>query len=345
MRAYRMTGPGRAGLVDLPDPEPGPGEVRLDVSAAGLCHSDLAVLAGSAGSGWPLPMTLGHEICGRVAALGEGVAEVVVGDQVVVHAPIGCGACDRCRCGRTNYCDRRAAVPVAGIGLGTDGGMADAVVVGADHLVAADGLDPASAAALTDAGLTSYHAIGTCRASLDRPGSVAVVLGVGGLGHLAIRILRATTGARIVALDTRDDALDLARRCGADAVARPAEAAEVVAEVSDGRGADAVLDFVAAPRTVELAATLLRTAGELVYVGAGGGVLAVTKPGPLPFGGCLRLPFWGSRPELEEVVGLALAGSLDVETVPFPLVAADEAVARLREGRIVGRAVLLPADG
>ncbi|MGI5128005.1 alcohol dehydrogenase catalytic domain-containing protein [Pseudonocardia sp. CA-107938] len=342
MRAYRMTGPGATAFVDVDLPEPGPGEVRLDVLAAGLCHSDLNVVDHGAGAAWALPFTLGHEICGRVAALGAGVTGVALGSQVLVHAPIGCGKCARCHRGSANYCDDRRTLPAAGVGLGVDGGMADAVVVAQDRLVAADGLDPVQAATLTDAGLTSYHAVAGSRDALAGAGSVAVVVGVGGLGHLAIGILRAAGAARIVAVDTREDARELARWSGADLAVEPAGARAAVGRIANGRGADVVLDFVAVRATLDLAVTLLRTAGDLVVVGSGGGVLEIAKPGPLPAGATIRLPFWGSRGELAEVVDLARSGAIRARTRAFDLRDADRAFDELRGGGIVGRAVLTP---
>lgn len=336
-----MTSAGAVGSTGLPIPEPGAGEVRLKVLAAGICHSDLHVVDRD-GMGWPLPFTFGHEICGRVEAAGEGVGEDLIGTQVVVHAPVGCARCPRCVAGRTNYCDRRASLPAVGLGLGIDGGMADAVVVDRSRLVPADGLDPVTAAALTDAGLTSYHAVASCTPALCEPDAVVVVIGVGGLGHMAVGILRAMTGAQVVAVDTRAEALELARACGAHAAARPDTAAAVVAEVSAGRGADVVLDFVAAQATLDAAVPLLRTAGELVVVGGGGGMLPVRKPGTLPSGLVVRMPFWGSRDELVATVELARAGVLTAHTTTFALSEAEQAFARLRRGQVIGRAVLVP---
>ncbi|BBG02732.1 MULTISPECIES: alcohol dehydrogenase catalytic domain-containing protein [Pseudonocardia] len=340
MHAYRMTAAGTARMVELPAPRPGPGQVLLQVRAAGICHSDLHVLDAPAAM-WEPPFTLGHEICGTVTATGDGADPELVGRQVVVHAPYGCGECSRCRAGATNDCDRRRSLP-AGLGLGVDGGMADEIVVDAARLVGADGLDPAEAAALTDAGLTSYRAVTGSAAHLAEPGAVAVVIGVGGLGHMAIGILRARTGAHVVAVDTREEALELARACGAQTACRPDEAAAAVASASEGRGADVVLDFVAAQATLDGAGPLLRIAGELVLVGGAGGVLAVRKPGPLPSGASLRLPFWGSYDELVETVALARQGGIRARTTTYPLSEVTRALEDLRAGRVLGRAVLVP---
>jgi len=315
--------------------------VRLTVSAAGVCHSDLHVIHEGVGAAWALPFTLGHEICGVVAEVGAGVSGVVVGTQVVVHAPLGCGECSRCLAGVTNYCDRRRQLPAAGVGLGVDGGMADSVVVDARAVVPAPGIDPCLAATLTDAGLTSYHALTSVR-GLEK-GALIVVIGVGGLGHLALQMARTLFEARVVAVDNRPEALVLAEKLGAAAIARDGgEATEAVRRLSGGWGADAVLDFAGVPATTAFATDLLRTAGELVLVGTGGGSLEVTKAGKLPQGMRLSLPFWGSRTELEEVVALAARGTLRTETLAAPLDDAAEAMERLHRGEVVGRSVLVP---
>lgn len=341
MLAYRMTAPGSAELVEVAVSDPGPGQVRLDVLAAGVCHSDLAVLHGGAAARWTLPFTLGHEVCGRVAAVGAGVADLSVGEQVVVHTPYGCGRCPRCAVGRTNDCDERATLPAAGLGLGLDGGMAEAVVVDRARLVAAPDLDPVVAATLTDAGLTSFHAVHGSRAALDEPDALAVVIGVGGLGHLAIGLLRVLGTPAVLAVDTREEALDLARECGADIAVLPDGARRAVADLG-APGADVVFDFAGAQNSLDLAVTLLRTAGELVVVGSGGGSVTVSKPGVLPSGAAVRVPFWGSRAELEDVVRVARGGGLASRTTVYDLEDADRALEDLRGGRLLGRAVLVP---
>jgi alcohol dehydrogenase, propanol-preferring len=344
MQAYRMQAPGAARLVEVPGPDPGPGQVRLDVLAAGLCHSDLHVVDGGAAATWRLPFTLGHEVCGTVAELGAGVTSCAVGDQVVVHAPWGCDTCARCVAGAANYCDRRAALPAAGIGLGVDGGMADALVVDATRLVPVPGIDAATAAVLADAALTSFHALSGVRDLLVPPSddTTVVVIGVGGLGHLAVQLVHAVAAdARVIAVDTREEALELARRLGVHAAVRPgSETHRAVMASADGRGADVVLDFVGAQATIDLGAALLRPAGELVLVGSGGGRLVVSKPGALPAGARVRLPFWGSRTELVQVVELARGGRLEVETTTMALADAAAAFDQLRRGEIVGRLVL-----
>jgi alcohol dehydrogenase, propanol-preferring len=331
-------------LTDLPVPEPGPGEVLIRVAGAGLCQSDLHVIDAQPGDlQFRLPFTLGHEVAGSVAALGPGVGDVAVGEMVAVYGPWGCGSCPRCAAGRENYCDRRAKIGAAGVGLGRDGGMADLLLVPAvRHLEPLRGVDPARAAPLTDAGVTSYHAISVCSSRLTA-GSVAVVIGVGGLGHLAVQILRATTSARVVAVDVRPEALALADRCGAHHAFRMgADTARDVRAVSEGRGTDAVFDFVGSPSSLVLAASVLGADADLVVVGSGGGQLVVKKFGDLPAGCRVSLPFWGTRSDLTGVIDLARRGAVRAEIETFPLSAASDAIARMRDGTLNGRAVIVP---
>ncbi|MFI7702082.1 NAD(P)-dependent alcohol dehydrogenase [Nonomuraea sp. NPDC049480] len=345
MRALRLPDWGLLPvLTDVERPAPRDGEVLLRVEAAGLCHSDLHVIDASPG-GLPFraPFTLGHEIAGRVAAVGPAVAGIAPGDRVAVYGPWGCGECRRCSAGRDNYCDRRSELPWAGAGLGLDGGMADYVLVpSARHLEPIGEFDAVQAAPLTDAGLTSYHAIQRCRPALGE-GSTVAVIGVGGLGHLAIQILRTLTPSRVLAVDVREEALALADRCGAHLSTRVSgDTGRVLRAASGGYGVDVVLDFAGTDATLDLAARSLRADGELVVVGSGGGRVSVRKPGPLPQGGRVSLPFWGTRPELTEVISLGRSGALHVEVERFPLSAAHEALARLRAGQLKGRAVLVP---
>lgn len=358
MRALRMTAwgkPPEPSEVQLPTPQGA--EVLVRVEAAGLCHSDLHVVDSAPGAlPYRLPFTLGHEIAGQVAALGpeaDGVADgisvgdrerVAAGERVVLYGPWGCGSCPRCVAGQDNHCDRRAALAWHGAGLGRDGGMAEYVLVpSARQLVPTGGeLTATQAAPLTDAGLTAYHAVTGLRHALDE-GSAVVVIGVGGLGHLATQILRATTASRVLAVDIREEALALAHRCGAEfGTLLREDTAGVLRARTRGAGADAVLDFVGTTSSLELATSVLRPGGELALVGSGGGRLTVRKPGVLPPGFRLSLPFWGSRAELVEVIALARSGALRVETERLPLSAATAAFDRLRQGLVQGRLVLVP---
>ena len=160
MRALRMVGFGREPeLMEIPEPVPGPGEVVIKVGGAGACHSDLHVLYElDASAVWQIPMTLGHETAGWVHTMGAGVDGLAEGDPVAVYGAWGCGLCQRCAVGIENYCERPSVIGGGGLGLG--GGMADYLVVPHQrHLVALpEGLDPAAAAPLTDAGLKTFLA-------------------------------------------------------------------------------------------------------------------------------------------------------------------------------------------
>ncbi|WP_432165615.1 NAD(P)-dependent alcohol dehydrogenase [Streptomyces sp. bgisy031] len=345
MKALRLKDWGQEPeLTDLDRPVPGPGEVLVRVEAAGLCHSDLHVLDAAPGAlPYRPPFTLGHEIAGQVAALGPGAdGGPTPGERVVVYGPWGCGSCTRCAAGQDNHCDRRDTLGWHGAGLGRDGGMAEYVLVpSARHLVPIGDLPADQAAPLSDAGLTSYHAVAGVRQALGK-GSTAVVVGVGGLGHLAVQILRATTPSRVLAVDLRPEALALAARSGAhQSIPMDADTAAALRKATGGVGVDAVLDFAGAQPTLDLATEVLRPGGELAIVGSGGGRLTVRKPGFLPPGVRLSLPFWGTRQELTEVIALARSGALRVETEQLPLPSAPDAVDRLRRGQIRGRAVLV----
>jgi alcohol dehydrogenase, propanol-preferring len=344
MRAVRLTAPGTLELVDVPVPEPGPGEVRLAVRAVGACHSDLHILDAPAGA-YPTPLTLGHEVAGTVDLTGPGVDDWERGMPAVVYGIIGCGRCRACLRGEENRC---RTVPLGGIGVSRDGGLADYVVVPASRLLPIDDLDIVQAAPLTDAGLTPYHALQVCRDAL-RPGTYCVVIGIGGLGHMAVQLLVATTAVTVIAVDTNDAALDLARRVGAHHVIQSGPAAteqirRIVGPPPDG--ADVVLDFVCVDPTLEIARSVVATGGHLVLVGLGGGTLPV-RPSvegmpPVPFEVTVRLPFWGTRAELQEVIALARQRRVQAEVERFPLDRAVEAYQKLRAGEIHGRAVMVP---
>ncbi|MFJ4895274.1 NAD(P)-dependent alcohol dehydrogenase [Streptomyces sp. NPDC088788] len=330
-------------VVTVPDPEPGPGQVLLKVTAAGVCHSDIAVMSWPAESfPYALPLTLGHEGAGTVAALGDGVSGVAVGDEVAVYGPWGCGVCAKCAEGKENYCLRADELGIRPPGLGAPGAMAEYLLVDDPrHLVPTDGLDPVAAVPLTDAGLTPYHAIKRSLPKLT-PGSTAVVIGSGGLGHVAIQLLRAMTSARVIALDVSEDKLALARTVGAhEAVLSDAGAAAKVRELTGGIGAQAVFDFVGAEPTVRTAGAVAAVEGDIGIVGIGGGALPVGF-GSLPFEVSVTAPYWGSRGELIEVLDLARAGAVSVHTETYSLDEAPLAYERLHAGKINGRAVILP---
>ncbi|MGW9194007.1 NAD(P)-dependent alcohol dehydrogenase [Micromonospora chersina] len=344
MRAIRMTAPGVLAQVEVPTPSAGPGEVLLRVGAVGACHSDLHILDAPAGL-FPVPMTLGHEIAGTVDQLGPGVTGWSAGDRAAVYGIIGCGRCRACLRGAENAC---RVVPVGGIGLSRDGGLAEHVVVPASRLLHVGEMDLTQAAPLTDAGLTPYHAVELARDRL-RPGTSCVVIGIGGLGHMAVQILVATTAVRIIAVDTSVAALDLASRLGAHDVvqAGPDSVDRIRALVGPPPdGADVVLDFVGADPTLTTARQVVATGGQVLLVGLAGGTLPVRpvadEPPTVPLETAVEVPFWGTRAELQEVIALARSGQLQADVQTFPLAEAPEAYEMLRRGEIHGRAVIVP---
>jgi len=344
MRAIQMTAPGVLEQVEIPAPTPGPGEVLLNVGAAGACHSDLHILDAPAGV-FPTPLTLSHEVAGTIAEVGAGVTGWSPGDRVAVYGIMGCGRCRACLRGLENQC---RTVPVGGIGISRDGGLADQMSVHASRLLPIGDLDFAAAAPLTDAALTPYHAIEVARPAL-RPGNWCVVIGVGGLGHMAVQILKQTTAVRVIAVDSRPAALDLARRLGADETVQAGpDAVERIRSLvgPPPGGADVVLDCVGVDATMTTARNVLSIGGRLMLIGLGGGTTPVAavadSPPPVPFEAVVEMPFWGTRAELYEVLALGREGLIHSAVQTFPLDQTIEAYRQLRAGEIEGRAVIVP---
>src|SRR3954452_14122966 len=279
-------------LCEGEDPRPGPGEGLVRVGGAALCHSDLHLLHWPAGSlPYDLPFTLGHEVAGTVAELGDGASGVAVGDHVLVYGPWGCGVCRRCSRGEEHLCERPTAA--RGCGLGRDGGLADYLVVPSPRLlVPLDGLDPVRAAPLADAGLTPYHAIRRALHTLE-PGASAVVVGVGGLGHVAVQLLRALSGARIAAVDVRHSALELALAAGADVALRSGTG--VAHELRRELGAPAlVIDCVGSDATLALAGEIVAPGGHVSIIGMAGGTFPLRRGG-VPLDRTVVISNWGTR--------------------------------------------------
>lgn len=330
-------------IVEIDTPEPGPGQVRLKITAAGVCHSDEFIMSLSEDQYiYGLPLTLGHEGAGVVDMLGDGVTGLELGASVAVYGPWGCGYCYPCSQGHENYCENAAEQGIAPPGLGAPGAMAEYLIVdNARHLVPLGDLDPVQNVSLTDAGLTPYHAI---KHSLSKlvPGSTAVVIGTGGLGHVGIQILRAISPATVIALDVSDDKLELARDVGAhhtylsndDAIAS-------VRDLTGGKGAHAIFDFVGIQATMTLGQKMIRVGGDQVLVGVGSGSLPVGMLDK-PYEASVRSPYWGYRSELYEVLELARIGAVQVQTEVFSLDDAPKAYEKLHAGQLRGRAVIVP---
>lgn len=341
MKAMQYVEFGQGAQVrEVDRPVPGPGQVLLKITASGACHSDVFIMGMPAGPDNPykLPLTLGHEPCGVVAEVGEGVTTVTVGEAVIVYGPQGCGRCHPCSQGFENNCVSFMDAP----GIFHDGGMAEYYLAkDPRHLVPIGNLDPVSSASLTDAGLTSYHAI---KPALSRlvPGSTTVVIGAGGLGHVALQMLRALTPTRVIALDVDDDKLAFAKENGAhEAYLSDADSVQKVRDATGGRGADLVLDFVGIQPTLDLAAKMIAVMGEIAIVGV---AQAVVQAGylTLPHDSSVRVVNWGTRAELVEVVELAKAGLVKIATQTFTLDDAPSIYDLMHAGKLRGRAIVVP---
>ncbi len=314
----------------------------IRIGGAGVCHSDLHILEED--FGFTPPFTLGHENAGWIAALGQGVTGWREGDAVAVYGPWGCGRCHACQLSMENYCENWASMDGFGGGLGLDGGMAEYMLVPSARLLVPLGdLAPAVAAPLSDAALTPYHAIKRALPHLHA-GSTAVVIGVGGLGHMAIQLLRVLAPVRVVAADVDGTKLAQAKALGADDIVdnRDVEdAADRIRAITGPRGASLVLDCIGVQPTVDLGAKLLGRDSVWTIVGLGGGRHDF-RHGSTPYGTTLSIPYWGSRVELLDVIAMARAGRIHAETTSFPLADAVDVYAKLKAGRIAGRAVLIP---
>jgi len=347
MKAFQLIG-GSAdvdettSLNEVPQPDPGPGQVLVRIGGAGACHSDVSLMEFSAAEPRNTPMTLGHENAGWIEAFGPGTAPtrgLEVGAPVAVFGAWGCGQCLNCRKGMENYC---LNITASGPGLSVDGGMAEYLLVPAPrYLVALGDMTPADAAPLTDAGLTPYHAV---KASLPWlvPGSYTVVIGAGGLGHLAVQFLKALSPTTVISVDQRESALKLASDLGADhtVVAGP-DAATEIRQITGGRGAELVLDIVGYDDTLALAASVVAPLGRLTIVGIGGGTLPVNFF-TFPYECSVQSTYWGSITELQELFALARSGGFSVHAETYGLDQAGDVYRKMMDGSLQGRAVMVP---
>lgn len=336
MRAAVMQGFGQAlALTDLPRPQPEADEVLIQVEACGVCHSDLHIIDGDTPgfkAGTKARLIPGHEVVGTVVARGADVTHLALGQRVGVawlhHA---CGQCEQCREGLENLC-RKGTVT----GMTVDGGYAEFMRAKASHaLPIPEVLDSAEAAPLFCAGVTSYRALKNAGV---KAGQRVAVVGVGGLGHLAVQIAKAF-GAEVIALDVAEDKLAKARELGADH-AFDARAPETPKAIRALGGAHVVVVTSAARAAYDLAMKCLRPAGTLSVVGL--------PPEPLSFvalqlvGGEYRIvgSAVGTREDLKATLELAASGRLRCDHEVLPLAQVNDVLDRLRGGRFNGRMVL-----
>ena len=324
-------------LEDVPVPEPSGDQVLVRVAGAGVCHSDLHVLDGMFADFVRLPVTMGHEIAGRVETLGPEARDLEPGEPVVVMVGWGCGHCEWCVSGHEQLC---LTGDEAGATL--DGGFAEYVLVPhRRHVVPLGDLDPLEATPFGCAALCPYAAVKRVRPHLSG-GSTLVVIGTGGLGQYGIQFARILTGATVIAVDVREERLIRARELGTDhgVLASPGAAHEIL-ELSGGRGADAVIDFAGTDDSLALAASVVGRRGLVALLGLAGG--------SVPFGFFSQAPeaalttvVAGTVLDLQEVVSLAQSGRIQTRVETYSLERIGDALADLRAGRIDGRAVVTP---
>jgi len=336
--------------MDCPTPEPRGAEVLVRMTAAGVCHSDIHIWEGvyDLGSGnrmtlkdrgVTLPLTMGHEISGEVVKVGPDAKSVAPGLACVVYPWLGCGECMTCRRGEENLC----AVKARSMGVFMPGGYAEYVLVPHErYCVGLGKLDPAEAAPLACSGVTTYSALKKFGAKIkDEP---VVIMGAGGLGHMALTVLRAIggKGAIVVDIDAAKREAGLAAGALAAIDGAAADAAQQIGKATGG-GATSVLDLVGSTATINLGIASLKKGGELVVVGLYGGELKLPIV-YLPLRGMgLRGSYVGSLPELKELVALAEKGTLKpIKVSRRKLAEASHALSDLKAGKVVGRIVLVP---
>jgi len=318
----------------------GPLDVIVRVGAAGLCRTDLHIQEGqwAEKSQVALPYTPGHENAGWVHEIGAGVTNVQVGDTVIVHPYISCGLCGPCRRGDDMHC-LSGAFP----GIDSDGGFADLLKTSARSVVKLPSdMAPKDIAALADAGLTAIHAVKKA-VSVLTPGTRAVVIGAGGLGHIGIQCLKAMTAAEIIVIDPSEPALALAGEMGADKTVRvDGSHVDTVREMTDGLGAEAIIDFVGEKGAIEDGIAMVRDGGFYYVIGYGENIDIPTIDvisREISFIGNLV----GTYADLEELMILTAQGQVTLHTSTYPLDAINDAMADLDGGRLQGRGILIPA--
>ncbi len=327
-------------IDDVPEPKIShPLDVIVKIGGAGVCRTDLHIILGQwdAAMGTPLPYTLGHENAGWVSEVGSAVTNVAVGDTVILHPTPTCGLCHACRAGDDMHCIN-STFP----GLSTDGGMAEYLLTSARACIKLDPqTKPEDVAALADAGITAYHAVRKALPLLY-PGTTCVVIGAGGLGHIGVQSLAALTATRIVVVDRNPDALKLAEQLGAhETIVADGNQVDAVKDLTNGNGAEVVLDFVAEEGAEMDGWNMTAPAGSYFVIGYGG-TLHIPTLDIISTERNIIGNIVGTYNELAELMALAQAGKVTLHTKTYPLDAAVDALNDLDAGRVRGRAILVP---
>ncbi|KMJ51944.1 NAD(P)-dependent alcohol dehydrogenase [Rhodococcus fascians] len=341
MRAVQVVGYHKnLEMTEVPIPEvQGPLDVIVRIGGAGVCRTDLHILEGqwAEKSGVTLPYTIGHENAGWVHAVGSAVTNVREGDKVILHPLVTCGLCRACRSGDDVHCET-SDFP----GIDTNGGYADYLRTNARTVVKIDdSLEPSAVAALADAGLTAYHAAAKAARRLT-PRDKCVVIGAGGLGHIGIQVLEALSPAELIVIDRNADAVKLALTLGADhAVVADGSQVDQVMELTGGFGAEVVLDFVGENGSTAEGLAMTRRAGDYHVIGYGENVdvptIDLVSAEKNIVGNLV-----GSYNDLCDLMSLAARGAVNLHTQTYALDDFQSAIDDLDNGRVRGRAILVP---
>jgi alcohol dehydrogenase, propanol-preferring len=351
MEAARIIQPNESlQIQQLDTPKPKGSQVLVKVNSSGVCHSDIHLWQGgyegpggqflkTTDRGVKYPLTPGHEIAGTVESMGEEAEGFSKNQNVIVFPWIGEGLCPACRIGQENLCDKPRS-----LGIYTDGGYAEYVLVPSyKYLVKLDeDMDLDASATLSCSALTAYGAV---RNAVLNPYDNLVVVGAGGLGLMAMQLAKSITGSKIIAMDLDDNKLDVAKKNGADNTinSKKEDPVKAIMELTDKLGADAIIDFVNASKTVETDMQLLRRRGKLVLVGLFGGELKLSLVSMPTRAYKIIGSYTGSISEMVELVSLAKRGVIKpVVSERFKLNQATEALTKLKDGKIIGRGVINP---
>ncbi len=340
--------------VDRPTPQPSGTQVLIKVKAAGVCHSDLHIWEGGydlghgrkplslKDRGVSLPRTMGHETVGEVVAFGPDVksgdkGDLKVGDVALAYPWLGCSTCETCLAGDENMCLKPNS-----LGVYCDGGYADYMTVPHPrYLLNLKGLDPVTAAPYACSGVTTYSALKKVEASLDTP---IVIFGAGGLGLMALSLLKAMGGKGAIVVDIDARKREAAEKAGALATVdgKASDALEQLVKKAGGP-IRAVIDLVGNAATTQLGFDCLSKGGKLVIVGLFGGGATWALP-LIPIKAItIQGSYVGNLRETQELLDLVRAKKIDpIPVTPMPLAKANEALVDLQKGRLVGRAVLTP---
>ncbi len=324
-------------------------QVLVDVASAGVCHSDIHIWEGGYEGikgeimkveerGVKFPLTLGHEIAGRIENIGSDVKGFKRGERVLVYPWIGDGICPVCQVGDEHICDNPKS-----LGIFQHGGYAEKILVSDEkYLVRIDDLDADVVSSLACSGLTAYTAVKNANTS---PKQTMVIIGIGGLGLMVVQIARSLLNPKIIAVDIDGKRLRQAKKLGADYIlnSRSGDVVKQVKDFTNGLGAEAVVDFVNTSKTVEPSINILRKRGKLVLVGLFGGSSELNLPLiPLRSYNIIG-SYTGRLADLSDLVGLVKRGEVNpIITKTFKLKQATQALEQLKKGKIIGRAVINP---